>query len=595
MHSYGGSVHIRWLPFALGVTSAAVAATPATTLKSYRDFAIRREGKIERGRTLFATEKAGCALCHSVDGSSDNAGPDLNTVGDTFGRRELIDAVLEPNAAIAVGYEATALETTSGETHFGIVKVATDVAVELMGADRVRTRVARADIKSMSPASRSLMPDNLHAALTLQEFTDLIEYLVSLKQPASALASNRGMPDIIPELAKPVPLRPLLPEQLRFPASVIRKPGDVRLGLVWFGGVRGRETFLAAHQSGELWLIEKSGEGYVKSRFADFAAELYSRTGPNGLLGVAFHPNFPQNRKYYIKHQVFEDGQIATALVEKIAAADLRTDSGTPSRRLLTIPCVTQNHTGGCIEFGPDGFLYLGMGDTGPQQDPNGHGQDLQLLLGKMLRLDVDGRDHGLPYAIPADNPFRDQAHARAEIWALGFREPWRFSFDSKTGDLWVGDVGQDRVEEVAVVRRGENHGWNVYEGFEPFSNRRRAPDRTYTPPVFAYKRRYGNSVTGGYVYRGDERSSFHGVYVFGDYTSKRIWGLRQRDGRLESIRLIATCPEGIASFGTDARGNLYVVGYEGMIFRLEFSESNFDAVSDPLTVPQDGPSAPKT
>jgi glucose/arabinose dehydrogenase len=235
------------------------------------------------------------------------------------------------------------------------------------------------------------------------------------------------------------------------------------------------------------------------------------------------------------------------------------------------------------------------MGDTGPQQDPNGHGQDLQLLLGKMLRLDVDRRDSGLPYAIPPGNPFRDAPHARAEIWALGFREPWRFSFDPKTGELWVGDVGQDRVEEIALVRRGENHGWNVYEGFEPFSNRRRLAGATYTPPVFAYKRRYGNSVTGGYVYRGDARSSFYGVYVFGDYTSKRIWGLRQNGGRLETVRQIAVCPEGIASFGTDARGNLYVVGYEGMIFQLDFPGSDFEAVAEPSAAPPRPPTSPKT
>src|SRR5204862_6013523 len=196
-------------------------------------------------------------------------------------------------------------------------------------------------------------------------------------------------------------------------------------------------------------------------------------------------------------------GRMVTALSEKRATADLMRDSGEPSRRLLTIECVTENHTGGCVAFGPDGFLYLGMGDTGPQQDPNGHGQNRQLLLGKMLRIDVDRRDPGHAYAIPPDNPFRGRTDTRPEIWALGFREPWRFSFDRETGDLWVGDVGQDRVEEVAIVRRGENHGWKVFEGFEPFSNLRRREAETYVAPVFAYKRHYGNSITGGYVYRG--------------------------------------------------------------------------------------------
>ena len=143
------------------------------------------------------------------------------------------------------------------------------------------------------------------------------------------------------------------------------------------------------------------------------------------------------------------------------------------------------------------------MGDTGPQNDPRGHGQDLSTLLGKMSRIDVDRAEVDRPYAIPPDNPFRDTPDARPEIWALGFREPWRFSFDPPTGDLWVGDVGQGLYEEVTIARRGENHGWNVFEGFRPFSDRYARSDARYVPPVFAYHHRVGVSVTGGFVYRG--------------------------------------------------------------------------------------------
>src|SRR4029078_2641011 len=210
-----------------------------------------------------------------------------------------------------------------------------------------------------------------------------------------------------------------------------------------------------------------------------FGPELFNERGPNGLLSFTFHPRFGENGKYYLKHQVFEEGKIATTVVEKEAGPDLLHDSGKPSRRLLKIVCVTQDHTGGCIQFGPDGYLYICMGDTGTQQDPQGHGQDLQTLLGKMLRIDVDHRDGDLPYAIPTDNPFRCRDDARPAIWAPGFREPWRFSFDSAAGDLWVGDVGQDRVEEVDIVRRGENYGWNVFEAFEAFSNKYR-PEGAY-------------------------------------------------------------------------------------------------------------------
>ena len=541
---------------------------------------MRRDGSVSRGKAIFENElKAACAKCHSVDGSSGRAGPDLFAIGDKFPRRELIRSILEPSAAIAVGYATTTIETRSGELHDGVVKQVTESWVELMGADGRPQRVATADIATQHTSAISLMPEGLHAVLSVEEFSDLIEYLTSLRQPENALTSNRGMPAVIPELDKPVVLRPFFGEELRFPHAFVHKPGDVRSGLVWFGQVPGlSNNFLAVHQTGKVWLLDKTHE--QKSLFGDFAAELFNERGPNGLLGLAFHPKFRQNHKYYVKHQVMEEGKITTVLVEKIAAADHRHDSGEPSRRLLKIVSVTQDHSGGCIEFGPDGYLYLAMGDTGPQQDPNGHGQDMQLFLAKILRIDVDRRDDGLPYAIPPDNPFVRQTDARPEIWALGFREPWRFTFDALTGDLWVGDVGQDRVEEVAIVRSGENHGWNVYEGFEPFSNRYRKEGANYVAPIFAYRRKYGNSVTGGYVYRGDKNSSFYGVYICGDYTSKRIWGVTHENRKLKSVWEIGTSPQFIASFGTDEHGNIYVVGYEGMVYKIDFEATAFPSTS---------------
>jgi putative heme-binding domain-containing protein len=552
----------------------------ARQLREYRDFAMGHDGSAARGRDLFNNEqRVGCAKCHSVDRSSSKAGPDLLAVGDTYPRRELISSVQEPSASIAVGFATTIVETKSDETFQGVLKQSTPEAVELMGADGRRVRIALSDVKEQRGSTVSLMPEGLQTGMSKQEFTDLIEYLVTLKEPESALTSNRGMPANIPELAKPIGLRPIFSEDLRFPHSFVQKPGDVRSGLVWFAQLPGvSNAFIAVHQTGKIWLLEKhAAEEDTKTLFADMAGEIFNERGPNGLLGQAFHPRFRENRKYYLKHQVFEEGKIATVVVERFASADFRTDSGQPSRRLIKFVSTTQDHSGGCIGFGPDGFLYIGMGDTGPQQDPQGHGQDLTTHLGKMLRIDVDHADKGLPYAIPADNPFRDRPDARPEIWAYGFREPWRFSFDPVTRDLWVGDVGQDRIEEVSIVRRGENHGWNVYEGFEPFSNRYRKEGATYVPPVFAYRRKYGNSITGGYVYRGDKRSSFYGVYVCGDYTSHRIFGINQQDRTLQVVRQIGTAPQGIASFAQDENGNLYVVGYEGMVYQLDLSGTNFE------------------
>jgi putative heme-binding domain-containing protein len=565
-----------------GAPSGLAQARPETTvhsLREYGDYAMGHDGNPAHGRELFNDEqRVGCVRCHSGDGSSSKAGPDLFAVGDKFPRRELIRAVLEPSAEIAIGYGTTIIETKSGDEFLGILKDTTADALELVCGDGKRVRIATRDIQEQRGSTVSLMPEGLHSGMSRQEFTDLIDYLVTLKQPESALTSNRGMPLGIPELARPIEVRPFFGEQLRFPHAFVQKPGDVRYGLVWFGQLPGASnTFVAVHQTGKIWLLDKSGTNETKIIFADVGKDIFNERGPNGLLSIAFHPRFPQNRRYFLKHQVFEDGMIATTVVERRAAPDLRADSGQPSRRLWKVVSTTQDHSGGCIGFGPDGFLYIAMGDTGPQQDPQGHGQDMSTHLGKILRIDVDHSDPGLPYAIPADNPFRARSDVRPEIWASGFREPWRFSFDPLTGDLWVGDVGQDRIEEVDVVRRGENHGWNVYEGFEPFSNRYRKEGANYSPPVFAYRRKYGNSITGGYVYRGDKRSSFYGVYICGDYTSHRIFGLRQHDRVLQVVRQIGTSPQGIASFAIDERGEIYVVGYEGMVYRLDFSVTNFE------------------
>ncbi len=573
---------VTWFVLIAALPAIRAAWTPPGK-EEYRRHAMIREGDVVRGQALFFDEqRTACSRCHSVDGKGGRAGPDLFAVGDKFSGRELIDAVLEPSAVIAVGYGTTAVETKSGENYQGIIKGATPEAIELMGADGKLVRIATREIQEQRGSSVSFMPEGLQAGLSLAEFADLIEYLVALKQPESALTSNLGMPANIRELAKPIIVRPFFSEELRFPHAFVHKPGDVRYGLVWFGQMPGlSNSFLVVHQTGKIWLLEKNPGGDTKTLFADFGAELFNERGPNGLLGLAFHPRFRENRKYYLKHQVFEGGAIATVVVEKQAAPDFRSDSAQPSRRLWKVVSATQDHSGGCIAFGPDGFLYIAMGDTGPQQDPQGHGQDLTTHLGKILRIDVDHTDAGLSYAIPSDNPFRGRADTRPEIWALGFREPWRFSFDPLTGDLWVGDVGQDRVEEVDIVRRGENHGWNVYEGFEPFSNRYRKEGATYIPPVFAYLRKYGNSITGGYVYRGDKRSSFYGVYICGDYTSHRIWGLKQENRVLKTVRQIGLSPQGIASFGIDQRGEIYLVGYEGMIYQLDFAGASFDEISD--------------
>jgi len=556
------------------------------TVADYGRIALVQDGDATRGQKIFNDEQSvACVKCHTIDGQGTKTGPSLFAVGDRFSRRDLIDAVLTPSAVIADGYSTVVVETQSGEEYQGTLKQVTNAGIELMGADGQVLRIAATDIKERHGSALSLMPEGLQAGLSGEQFTDLIEYLVRLKDSAHAETTIHGMPDTIPSLPTPLALRPLFEENLQAPPASLKAAGQNTSGLVWLGQIPGfPNRFLLAHQTGVLWLLEKKEGGAKISVFVDLTPEVFCARGPNGLLGLAFHPQFRENRRYYLKHQVLENGQITTVLAERQAAPDCRTDSGRPSRQLLKITSVAEHHNGGCLQFGPDGFLYFGMGDSAPNGDPQGYGQDLRLLLGKMLRLDVDHRDPGLEYAIPADNPFRGRADARPEIWAYGLREPWRFSFDPLNGDLWVADLGQERGDEVAIVRRGENHGWNVYEGFEIFSNAQRRDTESYVAPIFASRRKHGSAVMGGYVYRGDPRSSFYGVYIFGDHQSRRIWGMTQDHGSLQTIRHLATASQSITCFAPDEAGNLYVVGYQGMVYQLDLGGAHFEKTVEPST-----------
>jgi putative heme-binding domain-containing protein len=537
------------------------------------------DGDARQGARLFEDlQGLACARCHTVDGTGLKAGPDLSAAGDRLARRELIDAILTPSAAIAVGYATTIVETRDGNEHQGVLKQASDTVVELASADGQRVRIPASNIRSQRGSTVSLMPEGLQARLTLQEFTDLIEHLVALKQPEHSLTTHHGMPERIPQLQHPAALEPVLSTNLHT-ASV---PGPVtptpQTGLVWFQQIPGQpDQFLALHQVGVMWHIDLTRPGGATSRFADFTSRVFSARGPNGLLGLAFHPRFTTNRKYYVKYQILDAGRITTVVEERVASPDARQDSGAGTREILRIPSRAEHHNGGCLAFGPDGFLYIGMGDSAPNFDPQGHGQDLSLLLGKMLRIDVDHPADGRAYGIPRDNPFRNRPSARPEIWAYGFREPWRFSFDRATGRLWAADLGQERGDEIDVVRRGANYGWSLYEGFELFAPGHTPDSVRCVQPLFSTRRRDGSCMIGGCVYRGDRRSSFHGVYLFGDYQSRRLWGMTERHGALQTVREIGTCPESITSIVPDEQGRIFVTGYQGMVYRVDLDGARFD------------------
>ena len=544
-------------------TGVARGAAPFPAEK-YVTFAMTHAGDVARGKGLFFDEqRLGCSRCHAVDGKGAKVGPNLFAIGDKFGRRELVEAVVSPSATIAEGYGTTIVTTTEGDIVDGIVKESTTETLALVGADGQVTRLATRDIKDRRASVVSMMPEGLQNGLSLAEFADLIEYLASLKTPETTATAVQGMPAVIPEIATPIALRPIHAPEHKFAHPV------------WFGPVPGVAGAFAVveHESGKVWLLEKvGGAGETKSVFFDNGRAM---PGAHGIMSVVFHPRYAENRKYYLVRQPVERGMFYTEILEGIATSDLRADSGKALRHILTIDASSANHCGGGLEFGPDGYLYIGMGDTGPQQDPHGNGQAMNLLRGKMLRIDVDHAEGWKAYGVPKDNPFVGRAGVRPEIWASGLREPWRYSFDPATGELWVGDVGQDLYEEVDVVAKGENYGWNVMEGFAPFSNQYRRQGERFSPPVFAYGRKYGVSVTGGYVYRADRDSEFYGAYIFGDFQSRRIFALTREGTNLKTVRQIGLAPQRIVSFGRGRAGELYLVGYEGTIYRMELEHAS--------------------
>ena len=539
--------------FALLLTTAGGAC--AQTPEEFATFALENPGDAQRGAEVFSAEASLCSTCHTIDGKGGKLGPDLGSIGNKFDRKELIDAIINPASTVAVGYGMTVVKSTVA-TYAGVLKSVLPEAVELMEIDGRVVRIPTETIESRSELGGSMMPAGLYAAVGgKQAFSDLVSYLESLRSAFNPEEETPGSPSRIPAAVRGATLEPAF--GLTF---------DHPTWLGWIPG-RGMDGALVLEHTGRILELERDGEKMSQRTVLDMRG-IVRPGGATGLLGLDFHPDFEENRKYYIKYHRVEDGRILTVVEERVLKDDFDDGRG---KTIIIVPTVTQDHNGGSVGFGPDGFLYVGLGDSGPQRDPQGHGQDKGTLLGKIIRLDVDHPDEGRAYSIPKDNPFVGMEGARPEIWAYGFREPYRFSWDEKTGDMWVGDVGQDRIEEVSIVRRGENHGWNVYEGHYEYSNDYRRGGGTYVPPVMSYSHRIGVSVTGGYVYHGKRAPQMDGWYIFGDYERRQIWAITQTDRKLGKYFEIARAPSKISAFSKAPDGELYVVGFDnGTIYKLD-------------------------
>ncbi|HEX2254876.1 MAG TPA: PQQ-dependent sugar dehydrogenase [Thermoanaerobaculia bacterium] len=339
----------------------------------------------------------------------------------------------------------------------------------------------------------------------------------------------------------------------------------------------GDERLFVVLQSGRI-VIVRDGQR-LGTPFLDLSGRVLAG-GERGLLGLAFHPRYAENGLFFVDYTDPSGDTVISRF--RVSGNPDRADAGS-EQVLLRIAQPFANHNGGHLAFGPDGYLYVASGDGGSAFDPQCNAQDRGNLLGKILRLDVDGATGGVPYRVPPDNPFAGEAGARGEIWAYGLRNPWRFSFDRATGDLYIGDVGQGAREEVsfqpAASGGGQNYGWVVKEGTECTGRTDACPASVpacgsplLVDPVVEYRHADDPavcSITGGFVYRGSRLAGVQGVYFYGDYCAGSLWGAWRSGGAWRTRRLAADTGFGLTSFGEDAAGELYVVTAGGTLFRL--------------------------
>ena len=356
-------------------------------------------------------------------------------------------------------------------------------------------------------------------------------------------------------------------------------PGEVRLVEAFGGLAFGRPVELAVYPVGpepgsSLFVAEQDGRVVVlrdvlgggmpggEELLLDISGQVARGGEEEGLLSVAVDPLFTANGHLWVYYSA--TGVPRSTRLSRFTV-DLAADPGS-ELVIIEVEQPFPNHNGGAIRFGPDGMLYLGFGDGGSGGDPMAHAQNVATLLGSVIRIDVREASAAAPYAIPADNPFAGVGGAREEIWAFGLRNPWRMAFDREGGALWLGDVGQGAVEEIDVIERGANYGWNRLEGSRCFDPPSGCNAAGTVPPVAEYGHDLGCSVTGGVVYRGGEVPSLAGSYLFADFCSARVWALPVAGG--EAVE-VARSPRGVVSFGVDLRGEVYLLTFAGPILRI--------------------------
>jgi glucose/arabinose dehydrogenase len=384
-------------------------------------------------------------------------------------------------------------------------------------------------------------------------------------------------------------------EPMSSPVPISKDPAPVRIERAFPNLIFERPIFLTyppdgtnriavMSQHGKIfWFAndQKVEEPEVMLDIVD-RVEYKDREDEEGLLGMAFHPKFKQNGELFV-YYTLKGKHISIISRFRMSKDNPKVADPNSEEELLRIEQPYWNHNGGTIVFGPDGYLYVGMGDGGAGNDPHGNGQKMSTLLGKILRIDVDHQDAGKKYAVPKDNPFVGMTGARPEIWALGIRNVWRIAFDRETKKLWAGEVGQNTWEEVIIIERGGNYEWNLREGFHKFTEFKgkgpgAAPEKTVgkmTPPIFEYHHDIGKSITGGNVYRGKEVPQLIGKYLFADYVSGQVYALTydEASGKATAVHPIEPKQMPVFSFGEDQAGETYFMTRQGTVYWFRPSE----------------------
>lgn len=392
---------------------------------------------------------------------------------------------------------------------------------------------------------------------TMRFIIPFIAFLITLSACGSStepFPDENNDNDVIPEGAV----------EDAFPGLSFNRPLDIQHA----GDGSGR--LFVVEQRGVISVFQNEPETEKSEIFLDIRNRVEDSFNEQGLLGLAFHPEFEDNGYFYVNYTASAPNRTIISRFH-VSEEDANRADMTSETELLSYDQPFSNHNGGHISFGPDGYLYIASGDGGSAGDPENNGQNRSSLLGAILRIDVDQIQGELEYGIPDDNPFveNEEGH-REEIFAYGLRNPWRFSFDAETGQLWAGDVGQSNREEINIIEKGLNYGWNIMEGSACFPTGSNCNTEGLEIPVFEYDHSSGDrSVTGGFVYRGSKLPQLTGLYIYADFISGRIWAL-DISGTEDPVNTeLFHADFNIASFGVDEQDEMYIAGFDGKIYTL--------------------------